>query len=542
LTLREMVIEPVTRIEGHLAIRVLLDPDRRMVAEAYTSATMFRGFEIFLKGRQALDAQWIATRICGVCSAAHSIASAESLDMALKVSPPPLGILLRNLGQEADMIYDHTLHWFQLAGPDYSESVVRKANPGWLREAGRVKAEEASAYGYHTIYDIMAGLNPLEGRLYLKALRMGRLAREAATLILGKLPHPASVVPGGIAKNLTPGEVSAYASMLMHLIDWIKEWRAVAEDLCRFLDEKLNYVENGLREANLMSYGVYEDHEAYDGKRENMDAWAVKRWVTPGVMVNGEIKTVRLAEVNEGLTESIAHSWYGDWGKPQFSDVDGKHPWNKETLPAPDFRNWDGKYSWSTSPRWRDVAVEVGPLARMWITATAGKISEAGAGCLRFTLPKSSLPEVEVEYRAPSKPNTIERLRARAYFAAWSAYAALGDLEKLLALLKRGVRESCRQPRPPEGMSRGVGMVEAPRGGLGHWSVVDGGKIFRYQVITPTNINVSPRDGEGRPGPIEEALKGTPITEPGEISGVDVVRVVRSFDPCLACTVHVYSP
>jgi len=542
MAFKEVVIEPVTRIEGHLAVRALLDLNGRAVAEANTTATMFRGFEIILKGRHPLDAQWITPRICGVCSVAHSMASTESLDMALKVEPAQLGTVLRNLAQEADMIYDHTIHWFQLAGPDYSEILIKKTSPSWIGEARNVKAEKASSYGYETVYDILKGLNPLSGRLYVKALQTGRLARETATIILGKLPHPAAIVPGGVSKSLRPDEIAAYTYRLMELIDWIKEWTAVADDLCNFLSEKVNYAENGLREANLLAYGVYDDNEFYDAKLENMDVWGEKRGATPGIIINGRIKTTRLTEINKGIMESVAHSWYEEWGSQEFNDVSVKHPWNKETLPNPTAKDWKKKYSWSTAPRWNGIAVEVGPLARMWTTAAAGKLPEAGGGRLRFTLPKASLPEVEMEYRAPSKPNTIERLRARAYFAAWSAYTALRDLEKLLSLVKSGVTRSCNQPEAfVEGVSRGAGMVEAARGSLGHWSVIKGDKIARYQVITPTNWNVSPRDAEGKPGPIEEALTGNPITEEtGEIKGIDVVRTVRSFDPCLACTVHTY--
>ncbi len=557
---KEIYIEPLTRIEGHLAIHAVGDLEKKRYVDAHSYAVMFRGFEIILKNREPADAIWITQRICGVCPTPHGLASVQCVDMTYNVSPPPFGVAIRDFIHISEQLYDAVLGCGILEGPDYSEPVVKELNPDWWDKAKDTKAENRDLHGYGTIADIMSALTPLKGTLWLRCLQLSKMGRKMASLFGGKHPHVNSFVPGGVAKTVTPSDLEMFSAMLSQHIAFTKEFVTAFDDLLNFVLE-MGYEEAGKREANLISYGSYDDPYAYTGKYEDLSKWGEKRKVTPGVVIKGNLVTTDLSEINLGIREFIAHSYYEEWEQtrahPLISDLSVWHPWNKETKPAPGKpRDWDGKYSWGTSPRWEDWkkrfdgkihAVEAGPISRMWTTAKAQKVDESTGSSVKFTLPKATVAgfrvsdELTFEWKIPKAVNAVERIRARAYYHAYSAYVAYNLLLNALEMVKKGETKIWNEyKRPKEGI--GVGLIEAMRGALGHWCIMKNGKIYRYQVITPSTWNESPRGIEGEPGPYEDAIIGTPITEQGEeLDGIDVVRVVRSFDPCLACSIHVYN-
>jgi len=472
-----------------------------------------------------------------------------------------MGIVLRDFVHAAEEMYDAPLI-FVLVGPDYSQSVVEKFNPDWWKEAQKSKAERADMHGYAKVADIMRALNPISGELWLRSLEIERLGRKMASIFGAKHPHVGTFVPGGITKSVSPDDFEKYAAMLSRQVAYSKEFIPVIDDLCDFL-MSVGYDENGVRPSNLLCLGAYDDPLAYNARYENMREWGEKRKVTPGVVIDGTLITTDLVEINIGIREFVTHSYYDEWAErdvpidPLGNYVPTEHPWNKETKPKPGpAKVWEGKYSWATAPRWHDWkkridggthTLEAGAIARLWATATAERVPESTGKSLRFTLPKTVIAgfrvpeEVTLEWEIPPKVNTIERLRARAYFHAYSAYVAYNLLLTSLELVKKGeVRVWNPYKRPNEGI--GFGPTEAFRGALGHWVVMRNGKVHRYQVITPSTWNASPRDADGRSGPYEEAIVETPLTESSseELQGIDVVRAVRSFDPCLGCGVHVY--
>jgi len=558
----EVFIEPLTRIEGHLAIHAIANLETKKYEDAHVYGTMFRGIEVILRNREPADAIWITQRICGVCPTPHGLASVECIEMTYGVSPPPFAIALRDLVMLSEQLYDSSLGCGILQGPDYSKAIVKKFNPRWWSEARKRKAERSDIHGYSTIADIMTALNPINGSLWLKCLQMAKLGRKMASLFGGKHPHVSSFVPGGIAKTVTASDLEMFAAMLAQQIAFSKELVAVFDDLIDFLIE-IGYDVVGVRESNLISYGVYEDPYAYNAHYVDMPKWGVKRSVTPGVVINGELVTTDLVEVNVGIREYVTHSYYKKWNSrdlekdPLGNELVAEHPWNKKTIPKPGQpKIWYRKYSWITAPRWCDWkkkvdggihVVEAGPLARLWVTAKAGKVPESTGSSLRFTLPEANVTgfrvseELTFEWKIPEKINTIERIRVRAYYHAYSAYVAYNLLLKALEMVKRGEnRVWTSYKRPREGI--GVGLIEAMRGALAHWCIMRDGRIKEYQIITPSTWNASPRGPKGEPGPYEKAIIDSPITESASVKleGIDVVRIVRSFDPCLACSVHVF--
>lgn len=559
---KEIFIEPLTRIEGHLGIHAVADTEAKKYVDAHSFGTMFRGFEIILKEREPADAIWITQRICGVCPTPHGLASVQCVDMTYQAPPPSFAVAIRNFIMVGEQLYDSPLGCGILQGPDYCESVVKKFNSEWWDEAKNRKAERSDLHGYSTIADIMTALNPFSGSLWLKCLEMAKLGRKMNAIFGAKHPHSNTFVPGGVAKTVTVSDLEMFAAMLSQHIAFAKEFTAAFDDLIDFLID-MGYDTVGKRENNMISYGVYDDPYAYDAKYENMTEWGEKRKVSPGVVINGELITTDLTEINLGIRELVKHSYYEEWTEKDLekdslgNELALEHPWNKETKPSPNPpKNWSEKYSWTTAPRWHDWknringelnVVEAGPISRLWVTAKAKKVPESTGNSLKFTLPKANalgfkvVEEFTLEWKIPENVNAIERLRARAYYHAYSAYAAYNLLLTALEMVKKGEPKIWNPyKRPKEGI--GVGLVEAMRGALGHWCIMRKGKTHRYQVITPSTWNASPRDNEDRFGPYEKSIIDSPITEPvaEELNGIDVVRVVRSFDPCLACSIHVF--
>jgi len=557
--IKEITIDPVTRVAGALAFHSVVDLESRRVHDAHSMATLFRGYEVILKGRDPRDAIFISSRACGVCGGVHSNCSAEGIEMAFGITPPPMGTVVRNLGQAAEFLYDHPLHLFLLAGPDYAEPVVRATNPEVWALAETTRSRHVAVHGFGRIADIMTALTPLTGSLYLEAFEITRRAREMCSLIWGKYPHPQTIVPGGISTTVTTQTLNEYQVRLFELLDHSKKMALIWDDISEFLyAANPAYRQVGARPRSLIDLGIWDHHDAYDATYANAAAWGDRRWATPGVMVDGELRTTDLHRINMGLEEFVEHAYYEPWANGQMAHptdplgnpLSPHHPWNKQTLPAPQGRSWKEKYSWSTSPRWDREVVEAGAYARMWLTAVAQKLPpnpfiESTGTSLRLTLPKGALPEMVLEWHVPAENNAIERNRARAFAQPYTALVCLNNLLAAYDLQKRGETRVSTEFKVPRDERIGVGFWGAGRGYLAHHLTMDKGVLTNYQICTPSTTNASPLDPFGQPGPYEEAVMNTPILEqfatPDDFKAIDILRTIRSFDPCMPCTTHVYA-
>ena len=558
--IQEFNIDPVTRIAGALAFHTVTDLKERKVLETNSLATIFRGYEIILQGRDPRDAIFISSRACGVCGGVHSTTSAMALEMAFGVKPPPLGIVVRNMALAFEYLYDHPLHLGLLAGPDYSQMAVQDTNPEVWERAEKTLASRSAWHGYRRIGDIMRDLNPLSGSIYLEALEMTRVAREAYVLVGGKYPHPQTIVPGGMAVTVTPTVFNEAYTRLTQFFDYSKKLVSIWDDLIDFFYEvNPDYRRVGARPANLIDLGQWDDHDAYDATYANADAWGERRMATPGVIVDGQLRTTRLTQINMGVEEFVTHSFYEDWtggGRrapfetdPLGNPLSPYHMWNKETRPRPGATSWKDKYTWDTAPRWDRLSMEAGAYARLWTTALAQKLPanefiEATGHSLRINLPAAELPELNLEWHIPQQWGAFERNRARAYCLAYTTMVAMNEMLKGWDLMKKGQTACSTRYEIPRGERLGVGFWGAGRGYLSHHAVIDKGVIQNYQILTPSTWNAAPKDPFGNPGPYEEAVLNTPLLEnfekPEDFKGIDILRTIRSFDPCMPCTTHIY--
>ena len=550
--IRKFDINPVVRISGAMDFHSVIDFDQRKSLDARASASLFRGYELILEDREPSDAVHISSRVCGLCGGANAIASALSLEMANGVAPPPLAIVARNLGASAEFLFDHPRHLFLNAGPDYSEVVVGGTTPALWEKAKRTSAPNANAHGFRNIAEIMTAMNPMAGDLYLEALHVTRAAREIATVIFGKYPHPSSVYPGGIGILPERDTFNLVLGRIHLLLEYSKKIALIWDDLVEFFYEANPlYRKVGEGPANLISVGLWDDAEAYDGSYQNCNEWGERRFSTPGAVVNGELRTTQLTELNLGIEEFVEHSFYKKWdgdglkNDPRGAPLSPFHPWNKITIPDPAEQNWKEKYSWATAPRWDCEPMETGPLARQWVTALAGKLNNefvyASKGVLEMELPKLERPARRLKWRIPDRPNALERNRARAYQIAYSSLMAFTFLLKAFEYLRKDEKRMSRLFRPPV-EAIGVGFWEGVRGAMTHHITIKGGKIADYQILSGGAWVASPHDRFGVAGPCECAVINTPLLEenvsPEEFTGIDILRTIRSFDPCLHCAVH----
>jgi hydrogenase large subunit len=558
--IKDVNIDPVTRVAGALAFHAVVDLKERKVYEANSIATIFRGYEVILKGRDPRDAMFISSRVCGVCGGVHSVASSLAIEMAFDIAPPPFGLALRNIQLALDFMLDNPLHLYILAGPDYSQVVVERTNPSLWEKALKTEARHSDLHSYNTIADIMAALNPLTGKLYLEGLNATRGPREAYALLYGKYPHPQTVVPGGLSSTVSMRELNETHNRIIRTIDFAKKGVFIWEDLTEFFyDADPLYKQVGARAANLMESGIWDDPFAYDAKYANCAEWGERRWATPGIIINGELVTTNLQQINMGLEEFVDHSFYEGWENeglrhqtdPAGNPISPYHPWNKETKPSPIHkRNWKERYTWATSPRWDRQVMEAGTYARMWTTAAAQKLPhtrfmESTGTSLKLHVPKTLLPAMELEWEIPKVWNAFERNRNRAYHILYSMLVAYENLLICFDLMKKGQTRTATPYQVPKDHRIGVGFWGAGRGWLTHHLEMDKGSLINYQIITPSTINASPRDPFGNGGAYEESVVNTPILEeyerPEDFTGIDIFRAIRSFDPCMPCTTHVHT-
>ena len=558
----EMNWDPVTRIVGSLGIYTKIDFGKRKVAECHSTSSIFRGYSVFMKGKDPRDAHFITSRICGICGDNHATCSCYTQNMAYGVKPPHLGEWIVNLGEAAEYMFDHNIFQENLVAVDFCEKMVRETNPGLWEKAAKAEAPHAADHGFKTIGDIMKAVNPLEGEFYREALQTSRWTREMFCLMEGRHVHPSTLYPGGVGTTATVQLFTDYLTRLMRYVEFLKRAVPMHDDLFDFFYSALpGYEEVGKRRILLGCWGSFQDPEVCNFQYGDMTKWGRAMYVTPGVVVDGKLVTNDLVQINLGIRILLGHSFYEDWdGQEMFvrndplgNPVDRRHPWNQHTNPRPQKRNFDGNYSWVMSPRWFDgkdhLALDTGggPIARLWSTALSGLVDigyvKATGSSVVINLPKSATRgPVTFEWKIPKWSNTIERDRARTYFQAYASACALHFMEKALAEVRAGHTKTWEPFKVPnEGI--GCGFTEAVRGVLSHHLVIRGGKIANYHPYPPTPWNANPRDVYGTPGPYEDAVQNTPLFEenpPDKFKGIDIMRTVRSFDPCLPCGVHMY--
>jgi hydrogenase large subunit len=558
----EMVWDPITRIVGSLGLYTKIDFEKREVAECYSTSSIFRGYSIFMKGKDPRDAHFITSRICGICGDNHATCSCYAQQMAYNVRPPALGEWIVNLGEAAEYMFDHNIFQENLVGVDFCEKMVRETNPSVWEKAKNAPAPHAADHGYKTIGAIMTSLNPFEGEFYREALVMSRMTREMFCLMEGRHVHPSTLYAGGVGTMATIQTFTDYLVRLMKYVEFMKKVVPMHDDLFDFFYEALpGYEKVGQRRVLLGCWGAFQNPEVCNFRYKDMTEWGRAMYVTPGVVVDGKLVTNDLVEINLGIRILLGSSFYENWDDqkmyvthdPLGNPVDRLHPWNQHTIPRPQKRNFDDKYTWVMSPRWFDgkdflpLDTGGGPIARLWSTALSGLVDtgfvKATGHSVQITLPKTALkPEVKLEWKIPKWSNAIERDRARTYFQAYAAGCALFFVQKALEEIRSGHTKTWEPFSVPD-EAIGCGFTEAVRGVLSHHLVIRDRKIANYHPYPPTPWNASPRDHYGTPGPYEDAIQHTPIFEESSrdnFKGIDIMRAVRSFDPCLPCGVHMY--
>lgn len=500
-----VTLDPITRIEGHLAVHTTVDGGR--IADATVCGEMFRGFEVILQGRHPMDAQQITQRICGVCPVSHGTASVLAQEMAYKVIPSRNGRLLRNLILGANYIQSHILHFYHLAALDYVDITAVTSYKGKDRALQDVKGWVAKQTTEKTPFPAAPFLPRYEGnyvkdadlnlqalRHYLEALNMRALAHKACALFAGKMPHVASLVPGGVTERVTADRIASYGSMLAKLRAFIET--AYLPDVLEVAAAFPEYFKIGRGCGNFLAYGGFAESE--DAKTSFLPA---------GVVVAGKPAPFDSTRI----TEDVKYS--------RFSSPSGLAPAAGATLPHPEKSE---AYSWLKAPRYAGQPMEVGPLARMLVAYGSGSLPQA----------KELLDSVLSRFEA--KPEALVSVMGRHAARAIECKILADRCQDWLNALEPD-QPSCVDFEMPAA-GTGMGLVEAPRGALGHWIEIRGRKISRYQCVVPTTWNASPRDDKGLAGPMEQALIGTPVADPA--NPLEAARVVRSFDPCMACAVH----
>lgn len=504
----KIVIDPVTRIEGHLSITV--EVENGVVKDAWSAGTMFRGFEVLLQGKDPRDAVYVTDRVCGVCTGSHGWASALALDEAFGATVPEAGVLMRNLMMGAIWLHDHPLHFYHLSALDYIDVTAVAQYKGNDPKLNAVKDKIVALVQAGDAHPLVPRYQPDEFSVkdpelvttavyhYLFALDMQAKAKRMAALLGGKIPHNSAMVVGGFTNFPSVETLNNYRSLLLEQIDFLEN--VYLKDVLIFgTGPLLPLAQAGIGGGygNFMAYGGFHD----DVEKKNL-------FFKPGVIVNGNIDQV-LEFTPDKITEEITYSWYNG---------EAKHPSDGETKVNPDKEN---AYSFVKAPRYEAYAMEVGPLARMLINKP------------------QVLMDVIKKYNI--KPGAVARHAARAVEAVLLAKQLLVWVDKMYELIGKGdikIHDNTKWQPPKEG--KGAGLNEAPRGALGHWVNIKDQKIENYQLVVPSTWNFSPRDDKKKRGPVEEALIGVPVPDPK--NPINVVRVVRSFDPCLSCAIHLIEP
>jgi hydrogenase large subunit len=508
--LAKIIIDPMTRIEGHLKVEVVTE--NGVVKEAESAGVLFRGLEIMLRGRDPRDAQRYTQRICGVCPTSHSIASTLNLDSAFGIAAkiPDNGRIVRNLILGAAHIADHILHFYHLAALDYVDVTKVLSYDGNDPALNSVK--EFAKRGelapfvprYEGDYRLSDKANIDALAHYVQALEMRRKGQEMLVIFGGKMPHNMAVMPGGVTENVTVDKIAAFLWMLNDLRTFIDN--VYIPDVLAVAEAYSDYFEIGAGCGNLLSYG------SFDLEGGNPDYTKRNRLLKQGT-ISTDLKLGALD--TSKVMEHVKHSWYAD-------STSGKHP--SQGMTEPQYGK-DGAYTWVKAPRYDGKVYEVGPLAGMATTYASGELTV-----------KSMVESVLSRFKASPKAlfSVLGRHAARALYTKYVADSMPGWLLQL----KPGGAAYVDYEIPDE--SSGMGLVDGARGALGHWIQIKDKKIANYQCVVPSTWNFGPKDDKGQPGPVEQALIGTKIKD--EANPFEVVRIIRSFDPCLACAIHVITP
>jgi len=553
-----IVIDPVTRIEGHL--RIEAEVNSGAVSDAWSSGTMFRGIELILRGRDPREA-WVWTqRICGVCTTVHALASVRAVEDALGIEVPENASLIRNIIAASQYVQDHVIHFYHLHALDWVDvTLALKADPGktsqlaesispWPKSSrayfkaiqDRVKALVeskqlslfSSGYWGHPAYHLPPEANLLAVAHYVEALEFQRDYIRIHAVLGGKNPHLQTYLVGGMSTAMDPNEPQATINpeRITLLAELASKAQAFVDqvyipDVLAVAGFYRDWFERGEGLGNFLSYGDYPLGGIKDSSRF---------YLQRGAIFNHDLSKVHTVDP-ANVTEYVTHSWYQYAG----GDQNGKHPYQGETSPQytgpkPPFEHLeiDQKYSWLKAPRYQDQAMEVGPLSRMLIAYASGHPEV-----------KAAVDGILAKLNAPATAlfSTLGRIAARAI----EAHVMAGQVSKWVAELgdKLGhgdLRVHNGEKWDPDTWpkeAQGFGFHEAPRGSLGHWVHIEDKKITNYQCVVPTTWNAGPRDAKGQRGAYEASLLKTPIADPER--PLEILRTIHSFDPCLACAVHV---
>jgi hydrogenase large subunit len=558
-----VVVDPITRIEGHLRIEAQMDGDK--IAQAYSAGTMVRGIETILKGRDPRDAWAFTQRICGVCTLVHGIASVRAVENALDYSIPPNAQLIRNLMIMAQYAHDHVMHFYHLHALDWvdvvsaldadpkatselAQSISKwpKSSPGYFADMKKklktfVEGGQlgifSNAYWGHPAYKLPPEANLMAVSHYLEALTWQRNAVKLHTIFGGKNPHPNFLV-GGVASAIDLNSDSAInIKKLSQIQDVINEMKTFVDqvyvpDTLAIASFYKDWFKRGEGLGNFLCYG-----DLPGTTMDDPDSF----FLPSGIILNRDISTVHPLDLNnsEEIQEYVSHSWYDfSAGKDQ-----GLHPYDGETElnysgPKPPYKQLDvdKSYSWIKSPRWKGMPMEVGPLARVLTLYAKGH--EQTRDLVGMTLNKLDLP-VEALF------STLGRTAARTLETKIIVDGMQGMYDQLMTNIKLGdtktFNDKLWEPSSWPKKAQGVGFMEAPRGALGHWIVIEDEKIANYQAVVPSTWNAGPRDQQGQAGAYEAALQDNhqlhDVKQP-----IEILRTIHSFDPCIACAVHVTDP
>jgi hydrogenase large subunit len=508
--LGKIIIDPITRIEGHLKIEAVTE--NGVVKEARSTGSLFRGIELILRGRDPRDAQRYVQRICGVCPTSHSTAATLNLDSAFGIADkiPDNGRLMRNLILGAAHIADHILHFYHLCALDYVDVTKVASYEGNDPVLNSVKAFiQRGELGpfvprYEGDYRLPDDVDRQAVAHYVKALEMRRKGQEMLSIFGGKMPHNCAIMPGGVTEIPTVDKIASFLWRLNELRDFIDN--VYVPDVLAVAGVYSDYFEIGQGCGNLLSYGSFD--------LETAEADLTKR---KRLLKQGTVSTdLKLEELDTGkITEAVKHSWYND-------STDSLHPSRGDTQPQ---TGKEGAYSWIKSPRYDGKVYEVGPLSRVAVTYASGNPAV-----------KSLVDSVLSQFNASPAAlfSVLGRHAARALYCKLIA----DTMPEWLLQLKPGEPAYIDYEIPDE--SAGMGLVDGARGALGHWIEIKDQKIANYQCVVPSTWNFGPRDNKDQPGPAEQAITGTKIKD--ESNPVEIVRIVRSMDPCLACAIHLVTP
>jgi hydrogenase large subunit len=560
---KRIVVDPVTRIEGHLRVEAVLN-DQNQIQDAISSGTMWRGLEVILQGRDPRDAWAFCERICGVCTTVHALASVRSVENALGIQVPRNADIIRNIMFLAQMVQDHVIHFYHLhaldwvdvvsalkADPAATAALAQKVSPKWPTSTPGYFAGIAAtlkkfvdsgqlgifsnAYWGHPAYKLPPEANLMAVAHYLEALQWQKELVKIHAVFGGKNPHPNYLV-GGMASAISMQSDNA---INMERLNLVRDLITAAIDVVENM-----YIPDLLAVASFYPEwtkigGGLGNYMAYGDLPQNGIADLAKFRFPRGVILNkklDEVLPLDHADPNQ-IQEEISHSWYQyPGGKTSL------HPWEgvtepKYTGPKPPYKELDENkaYSWLKAPRWKGHAMEVGPLSRMLVGFASGK------------------PEFkEVVMAALGKLNvgpealfsTLGRTAARGLESQLCVRWLKDEFDLLVANLKAGdsatADTSKWEPSTWPAEAKGYGFTEAPRGALCHWIHIKDRKIENYQIVVPSTWNASPKDAKGQHGAYESALMGTPMANPKQ--PVEILRTIHSFDPCLACASHVFGP